>query len=80
MAFLTDTSLRRPVAMTIVFLIVITLGVIGLRRLPVDLLPRIDFPRLSVNVSYADVGPQEMERSLPTRSRMPCPVSRISSA
>jgi HAE1 family hydrophobic/amphiphilic exporter-1 len=44
-----------------VFLIVITLGVVGLRRLPVDLLPQIDFPRLSVNVSYANVGPQEME-------------------
>jgi HAE1 family hydrophobic/amphiphilic exporter-1 len=43
------------------FLIVITLGVVGLRRLPVDLLPQIDFPRLSVNVSYANVGPQEME-------------------
>jgi HAE1 family hydrophobic/amphiphilic exporter-1 len=43
------------------FLIVITLGVVGLQRLPVDLLPQIDFPRLSVNVSYANVGPQEME-------------------
>jgi HAE1 family hydrophobic/amphiphilic exporter-1 len=43
------------------FLVVITLGVVGLRRLPVDLLPQIDFPRLSVNVSYANVGPQEME-------------------
>ena len=61
MASLTETSLRRPVAVTMAFLIVITLGVVGLRRLPVDLLPQIDFPRLSVNVSYANVGPQEME-------------------
>ena len=32
MASLTETSLRRPVAVTMAFLIVITLGVVGLRR------------------------------------------------
>ena len=44
MASLTDTSLRRPVAVTMAFLIVITLGVVGLRRLPVDLGPPVDIP------------------------------------
>ena len=61
MASLTDTSLRRPVAVTMAFLIIVTLGIVGFRYLPVDLLPQIDFPRLSVNVSYPNVGPEEME-------------------
>lgn len=58
---LTDTSLRRPVAITMLYLIVVTFGVVGFRYLPVDLLPEIDFPRLSVSVSYGNVGPEEME-------------------
>src|SRR5918992_4527811 len=58
---LTDTSIRRPVAVTMLYLIIVTFGVVGFRYLPVDLLPEIDFPRLSVTVSYGNVGPEEME-------------------
>ncbi len=58
---MTDTSIRRPVAITMLYLIVVTFGVVGLRYLPVDLLPEIEFPRLSVSVTYGNVGPEEME-------------------
>ena len=58
---LTDTSIRRPIATSMVFLIVITLGMIGFRYLPVDLLPPIEYPRLTVFVNYPNVGPQEIE-------------------
>ncbi len=61
MASLTDTSLRRPVAVTMFYLIVVTFGLVGFLYLPVDLLPEIEYPRLSVNVSYGNVGPEEME-------------------
>ena len=44
-----------------VFLIVITLGTIGFRYLPVDLLPPIEFPQLTIAVNYDNVGPEEME-------------------
>lgn len=44
-----------------VYLIVITLGVIGFRFLPVDLLPPIEYPRLSIYTAYDNVGPEEME-------------------
>ena len=59
---ITTTSIRRPIATTMVFLIVITLGLIGFRFLPVDLLPPIEFPQLTVFVNYSNVGPEEMER------------------
>lgn len=44
-----------------VFLIIILIGIVGFRYLPVDLLPEIESPQLSVRVNYDNVGPEEME-------------------
>ncbi|MCE2514692.1 MAG: efflux RND transporter permease subunit [Acidobacteria bacterium] len=55
------TAVRRPVTMTMISAVVILLGAVALVRLPVDLMPDVTFPSLSVNVTYADVGPLEME-------------------
>ena len=59
---LTGTSIKRPIATAMVFLIIITLGTIGFRFLPVDLLPPIEYPQLTVWVNYSNVGPEEMEK------------------
>lgn len=56
-----DTSIKRPIATTMGYLIVIVLGAISFRYLPVDLLPPIEFPRLTIYVNYPNVGPQEIE-------------------
>lgn len=58
---ITETSIKRPIATSMVFLIIITLGVIGFRFLPVDLLPPIEYPQLTVATDYDNVGPEEME-------------------
>ncbi len=58
---LTNTSINRPVATTMAFLIIILVGFIGFRYLPVDLLPEIESPQLTVSVNYDNVGPEEME-------------------
>ncbi|PSQ68359.1 MAG: AcrB/AcrD/AcrF family protein, partial [Bacteroidetes bacterium QH_2_67_10] len=58
---LSDTSIRRPVATAMFYLVIVTVGIVGFRYLPVDLLPQIDFPRLTVYVTYPNVGPEEME-------------------
>lgn len=58
---LTSTSIKRPIATTMVFLIIILVGFVGFRYLPVDLLPEIESPQLTVSVSYDNVGPEEME-------------------
>lgn len=62
MASLTATSIRRPVATMMVFLILIVLGIVSLRTLPVDLLPEIEFTQLTVRVQYPNVGPREIEQ------------------
>ncbi|WP_372905188.1 efflux RND transporter permease subunit [Rhodohalobacter sp.] len=58
---ITDTSIKRPIATMMVYLIVLVLGVVGFRYLPVDLLPPIEYPRLSVQTSYPNVGSEEIE-------------------
>jgi len=58
---ITEGSIRRPITTTMIFLIVITFGMISFRFLPVDLLPPIETPDLSVQVSYPNVGPEEIE-------------------
>jgi len=61
MASLANVSIRRPVATAMFYLVIITIGIVSFRYLPVDLLPEIDFPRLTVYVDYPNVGPEEME-------------------
>ena len=62
MASIVRTSIRRPVATTMGFLILVVLGVVSFRSLPVDLLPKVEFTQLTVRVSYPNVGPEEIEQ------------------
>ena len=54
-------AVRRPVTMSMISAVIILLGAIALVRLPVDLMPDVTFPSLTVRVSYPDVGPLEIE-------------------
>jgi HAE1 family hydrophobic/amphiphilic exporter-1 len=54
-------AIQRPVTMFMISGVVILLGVMSLARLPVDLMPDVSFPSITVRVGYAGVGPLEME-------------------
>jgi HAE1 family hydrophobic/amphiphilic exporter-1 len=45
-----------------VYLMLVVVGVVALRTLPVDLLPKVEFTELTVRVRYPNVGPEEIER------------------
>ena len=62
MASITNLSIKRPVATAMFYLVVITVGIGGFSYLPVDLLPPIEFARLTVFTRYANVGPEEIEQ------------------
>jgi HAE1 family hydrophobic/amphiphilic exporter-1 len=64
---LTQLAVKRPIATTMVFLIIIILGIMGFRFLPVDLLPPIEYPLLSISTSYPNVGPEEIETMITDR-------------
>jgi HAE1 family hydrophobic/amphiphilic exporter-1 len=62
MASITSLSLRRPVATSMVYLILIVVGLVSFLQLPVDLLPSVEFTQLTVRVRYPNVGPSEIEQ------------------
>jgi HAE1 family hydrophobic/amphiphilic exporter-1 len=64
---LTQLAVKRPIATTMVFLIIIILGIMGFRFLPVDLLPPIEYPLLSISTTYPNVGPEEIETIITDR-------------
>jgi Cu/Ag efflux pump CusA len=54
-------AIQRPVTMFMISAVVILLGTISLARLPVDLMPDVTYPSITVRVGYGGVGPQEIE-------------------
>ncbi len=54
-------SIRRPVFTVMTVLIVVLLGVVSLSRLPIDLMPDITYPTLSIISQYENASPEEME-------------------
>lgn len=59
---ITEIAVRRPIATTMFFLIVVVLGITSFRFLPVDLLPPIEYPQLTISTDYPNVGPEEIEK------------------
>jgi|GEM_PF-6578 len=53
--------IRRPVLTTVVYVIIILVGLFSLWRLPIDLMPEITNPVITVITNYGNAGPQEME-------------------
>jgi HAE1 family hydrophobic/amphiphilic exporter-1 len=54
-------SVHRPIFTIMVVLIVMVLGGISLLRLPIDLMPDITYPTISVSCAYPNAGPEEIE-------------------
>ncbi|HPG41554.1 MAG TPA: efflux RND transporter permease subunit [bacterium] len=51
----------RPILTSIIFIIIITVGLVSFMRLSIDLMPEVTLPSISVSTEYANIGPQEME-------------------
>ena len=54
-------AVHRPIFTIMVVLIVVLLGTISLLRLPIDLMPDISYPTLSISCAYENAGPEEIE-------------------
>lgn len=59
--YITQQSVSRPIFTIMVVLIVLILGGVSLSRLPIDLMPELTFPTLTVVTSYENASPEEME-------------------
>ncbi len=54
--------IQRPIAISMLFLALVLLGALSYNRLPVDLLPSITYPRLSVTTTYENIPAEDLER------------------
>ena len=58
---LTQLSIKRPIAILMLFAVLTILGLQGLFKMPAEQDPRIDFPFISVSTVYPGAGPGEIE-------------------
>ncbi len=61
---LTHASIRRPVGTLAIASVVLVLGLFFVDRLPVNLLPEVEFPLVRVTVNYPGVAPEVMEEQV----------------
>jgi len=59
---LSNLAVRRPITTSMFFLALVIFGSISLLRLPIDILPDITYPSITVYTEYEGAGPQEVER------------------
>ncbi|MFT7521553.1 MAG: HAE1 family hydrophobic/amphiphilic exporter-1, partial [Kiritimatiellia bacterium] len=62
----------RPVAMTMIFLAATVFGVVSYMRLPLELMPDMSYPTITVRTEFDGAAPQEVETqvSRPLESRL----------
>ncbi|MGI4790784.1 MAG: efflux RND transporter permease subunit [Janthinobacterium lividum] len=58
---LTRLAISRPVVILMMVAAFLVLGIIAYFKLPAELNPQVDFPRVTVRTTYAGTNPQEME-------------------
>ena len=64
--------LHRPIAVTMCIIALTVIGILSLRHIPVSLMPDIDIPQITVQVSMPGYSAQEVERNVvsPLRGRL----------
>ncbi|MBV1753822.1 MAG: efflux RND transporter permease subunit, partial [Desulfarculus sp.] len=62
--FLTDFSIRRPVAATMMITALVVFGLIGMTRLGVSLYPDVDFPMVTVTTVWENARPEEVDNEI----------------
>lgn len=60
-------SVHRPVFTTMMVLIAVLVGLFSLSRLPIDLMPDVTYPTLTVVTSYENASPEEIEQTITRR-------------
>ena len=56
-----DLSINRPIATAAIYIALVALGAYSFRLIPVELLPDVDYPRLTINASWGGASPEAME-------------------
>lgn len=65
--FLSDSSIRRPVAMTSLIIGLTLLGLNAYRKLGLELMPKMDVPYITVTTIYPGASPEQIETDVAKR-------------
>lgn len=65
--FLSDFSIKRPVATIVLIIAVMCLGLLALKKLRVNEIPNVQEPVLSVYIPYPGASPESVEREIVSR-------------
>ena len=61
---LVDTSVKHPVSITVGVILIILFGIISLFKIPVQLTPDVEKPRITVDTTWLGGSPQEVESEI----------------
>lgn len=62
--WIVQLALRRPYTFVVMSLLIVVMGFVAIRRMPVDIFPEINIPVVAVVWQYSGVSPEEMERRI----------------
>ena len=65
--FLSDASLKRPIAVTSFIILIVAAGAVSYFRTRLTFLPDIDMPTITVVTVYPGAGPEEVESQVSTK-------------
>ena len=65
--FLSEFSIKRPVAMIVIIVALMALGLLALSKLRVNQIPDVEQPVLVVNIPYPGASPETVEREVVNR-------------
>ena len=61
---MTKTSVKRPLTITMIFLVVLMFGGIGYSKMPANLMPDIDVPVAMVMTQWSGAGPEDVDEQI----------------
>ncbi|HBC95364.1 MAG TPA: hypothetical protein DC034_01025, partial [Clostridium sp.] len=61
---LTELSVKRPAAITMVILFLLGLGVFGYTHIGADLMPSVDVPVISISTTYAGASSEDIKEDI----------------
>lgn len=61
---LAELSIKRPIFITCVVSLMLILGYICLKKIPVDLFPDVTFPTIFIQIAYPGASPVDVEKQV----------------
>lgn len=65
--FLSDFSIKRPMATVVIIIALMCLGLLALKKLRVNQIPDVEQPMLVINIPYPGASPETVEREVVNR-------------